>query len=146
VARVGRAGRAALVAAVALLAPGARAAPAAVDWARRTVTCAGVGAPTLREQVENATVTRGGTARAARAAARAACLAAVRDLPVASGGTVGARMDGDRALAASVEEQVRKARPRAPPRFYADGGVAVELTVRLDGALAQAVPPASPPP
>ena len=108
-----------------------------VDWLRREVACSGAGAPRLREEVENVTVTRGGTERAARAGARRACREVLWALLVERGETVAARVARDPATAAAVERVVRRTPPRAPPRFFADGGVEVDLVLPLDGPLSE---------
>lgn len=128
-----------LVAAALIVAAHALAEPRAggVDWLRREVTCSGVGAPRLREEVENVAVTRAGTERAARADARRACLEALRGVVIRRGETVGARLDRDPGAASAIERLVRSAPPRAPPRFFADGGVEVDLAVPLDGPVSR---------
>jgi hypothetical protein len=119
---------------------GAAAGEARLDAHRRRLTCSGVGAPRLRESVGNPTVARAAAERAARRDARRACLAAVAALPLAGGGTAGERMQRDPALAREVEGVARKAKVAGVPRYFADGGVALELALPLDGALGRLLP------
>ena len=129
----------ALVAALALAAAGP--APGAAPPAEGpSVRCAGVGAPTLREAAENVAVARGAAERRARRAAREACRAAVRALPLAEGGAASAALDADPGLADALEAALRRAPVAGVPRFYADGGVALELELTLPSELASRVP------
>ncbi len=99
------------------------------------VRCDGRAAPRLHEETANVSVTRVRTERAAREDAVRACLAAVRALPLAEG-TVGDRLARDPQLERQVEDVVRAVRPNAL-RLFSDGGVALRLSVPLDGALSR---------
>ncbi len=113
--------------------PGARR-PGSVDWERGVVRCAGLGAPRLAEEVESVAVTRAGTERAARRAARLACLEVLRGISITGSETVAARLERYPAAARRVEDELRRSRPGVP-RFFADGGAEVDLEVTLDGTL-----------
>ncbi|GEJ58255.1 hypothetical protein [Anaeromyxobacter diazotrophicus] len=113
--------------------PGAGSAPPA------SVRCAATGAPSLRDAASNLSVVRAATRRAARREALRRCRAAVAALPLAAGGTVGEGLKRDRALAGAVDAALHGARLASALRYFADGGVALEYEVRLDGALGQAL-------
>ncbi len=108
---------------------------AKLDAEHRRLTCNGVGAPRLRDAAGNPAVARAAAERAARRDARQACLAALAALPLRGGGTVGESMRRDASLAREVDALVRKARTTGVPRYFADGGVALDLALPLDGAL-----------
>jgi hypothetical protein len=130
----------ALLAALALVAAGPPPAVAPPATGPK-VRCAGVGAPTLREAAENVAVARGAAERRARRAAREACRATVRALSLDGGGSAASSLDADRALADALEAALRRARVAGVPRFYADGGVALELELTLPSELATRVVP-----
>jgi hypothetical protein len=137
-ARCGRAG--AVLAALLVMAPRlARPGPPRVDWERRSVLCTGLGAPTLRESSGNVATARVRTERLAREAALRACLVAVGSVLVRTGEYAAALLERDAKLKGAVEEMVRRVNLESTPRFFADGGTAVDLEVPLDGALTSAL-------
>lgn len=103
----------------------------------QTVRCAGTGAPSLRDAASNLSVVRTSTRRAAKAQALRRCRAAMEALPLAGGPTVGDAVARDQALADAVRDALRRARVVGAPRYFADGGVALQLEVPVDGALAR---------
>jgi hypothetical protein len=105
------------------------------------VRCGGAGAPTLREAGGNVAVARFAAERRAKRAARQACRVAVRSLPLRGGGTAGSALDRDAALAEELEVALRRAKGAGVPRYFADGGVALELEVRLEGELGRLIAP-----
>lgn len=74
----------------------AEAAPASVDWARGVVTADGIGL--ADRHAPNPAVARGTSRRTAEEAAKKTLADKVGDLPVASGGTVGAKAKADAAV------------------------------------------------
>jgi len=124
-----------LLAAAALL-------PAVVAAAEATsIRCSATAAPSLRDAASNLSVVRASTRRAARREALRRCRTAVAALPLLAGGTVGEALRRDRALADAVDAAIRGARLASAPRTFADGGVALEYEVRLDGALGDRLAP-----
>jgi hypothetical protein len=105
------------------------------------VRCGGVGAPTIREAAGNVAVARLAAERRAKRAARQACRAAVRSLPLRGGGTAGRALDRDASLAGELEAALRRAKVAGVPCYFADGGVALELEVALDGELGRLIGP-----
>jgi hypothetical protein len=101
------------------------------------VRCAATAAPSLRDAASNLSVVRAATRRAARRDALGRCRSAIAALPLPAGGKVGDALPHDRALGEAVEAALRRARLAAAPRYFADGGVALEYEVRLDGALGE---------
>ena len=108
------------------------------------IRCAGSAAPSLRDAASNLAVVRASTRRAARREALRACRLALEALPLAAGGRLG-DAHGE-ALAQQVHAILRGAREVGAPRFFADGGAALELEVRLTPELAAALAPAAAPP
>jgi len=107
------------------------------------IRCAGSAAPSLRDAASNLSVVRAATRRAARKEALRACRLALEALPLAAGGRVGDVGSG--ALAQQVHDILRGAREVGAPRFFADGGAALELEIRLTPELgALLAPPAAP--
>jgi hypothetical protein len=117
----------------------ARAGDAVLDRAARALTCSGIGAPRLRDAASNPAVARPAAERTARRDARAACRAALRRLRLRGGRTAGEAIDADPALARDVDAALRAARIAGVPRYFADGGVALQLSLPLD-ALAARLP------
>lgn len=99
------------------------------------VRCAATAAPSLRDAASNLSVVREATRRAARREALRRCRLALEALPLAAGGRVGEALPRDRALAGDVDAALRRARLVGAPRYFADGGLALEYEVRLEGAL-----------
>ena len=129
-----------LAAALAFVAPGVgRPDPAGVDWERRVVRCAGLGAPSLAESTGNLAAARARTEREARRAAEEACLVALGTVLVRSGESARALLDGDAKLRASVAEMVARLARKAVPRYFADGGSGIDLELPLDGDLSVAL-------
>lgn len=136
----GRALRTALAAALTLLAPAlAHPGSPGVDWEHRFVRCTGRGAPRLGESSGNVTVARARTERAARSEARRACLDVLGTLLVRSGESADALFGRDPTLKATVEAVLRRFSRTAVPRYFADGGAAIDLQVPLDGELTTAL-------
>ena len=110
------------------------------------VRCAGTGAPSLRDAASNLSVVRVSTRRAARQEALRGCRRALEALPLAEGGRLGEAAARDEALAREIHASLRGAREVGAPRFFADGGVALELEVRPTPELARRLAPAAAPP
>ena len=102
-----------------------------------SIRCAATAAPSLQDAASNLSVVRGATRRAARRDALRRCRAAIAALPLAGGGKVGEALPRDRALGELVDGALRRARLAAAPRYFSDGGVALEYEVQLDGPLRQ---------
>jgi hypothetical protein len=108
--------------ALALLA--GRAAHADVDWAAATVTTRGVGPADLR--APNADIARVAAERVALERGRVALGKALRSLPVAGGGKLGARAKAAEALAGLVDGAQPLERT-----LYSDGSVVVRFSLPL---------------
>jgi hypothetical protein len=108
-----------------------------VDWEHRVVRCTGAGAPRLGEETGNVAVARVRTERAARRQAARACREALDAIVVQGSDTVGALVGQDAALGAAVEDVLEQARHASVPRFFSDGGAALDVEVPLDGALTE---------
>ncbi len=107
------------------------------------IRCAGSGAPSLRDAASNLSVVRASTRRAARREALRTCRRALEALPLAAGGRLGDAAARDGALAREIHAILRGATEVGAPRFFADGGVALELEVRPTPAVvARLAPPA----
>jgi len=91
---------------VAALEPAASAAPARVDWARGLVIADGLGI--ADRHAPSPAVARGTSRRAAEDAAKRDLAAALPTLPLAAGGTVGAKL-GDPAVKARLDRAVAAA-------------------------------------
>jgi len=98
----------------------------------------------LRDAASNLAVVRASTRRAVRREALRTCRRALEALPLAAGGRLGDAAARDDALAREVHAVLRGATEVGPPRFFADGGVALELEVRPTPALAARLAPALP--
>jgi hypothetical protein len=107
------------------------------------IRCAGTGAPSLRDAASNLSVVRVSTRRAARQEALRGCRRALEALPFAEGGRLGEAAARDEALAQEIRASLRGAREVGAPRFFADGGVALELEVRPTPELASRLAPAA---
>ncbi|HYQ81070.1 MAG TPA: hypothetical protein VEP68_06200, partial [Anaeromyxobacteraceae bacterium] len=70
------------------------------------------------------------------------CTEALRTGTLRTGETVGAAVAADPALQASVDRLLKRLRPAGAPRYFADGGVRIEVEVPLDGGLPEALLPA----
>lgn len=111
------------------VAAGAAARPAALRFADNMVTAqAGAAAPAF---AANAEVARVGSERRGAERARAMLAELVRAVPLASGGTLGARMDQDAAVAARVADAVARARV-VDVIWSSDGGALVRVGVPLE--------------
>lgn len=122
----------------------ARAAPGAVDWQRKVVTCTGSGAANLRDADGNPAVARIGAEKAARLDALRSCLETLRGVQLESGRTVGDALGSDQALSGKVQGLVKGFRVVGKPRYFSDGGVEMDVEVPIEGALSDALLPQPP--
>jgi hypothetical protein len=116
-----------------------------VDWSAGTIAAPGVAAADLR--APNIEVARVGAERQASERAREALAKAVRALPLAGGGTAGARLDADAHAAGRLAAALAHARA-LDVSYAADGGARVLLALPLEAvraALAPGEPPADDP-
>ena len=113
-----------------------------VDWERMVIKATGSGAPDLR--APNIAVARLGAERAARMDAMRNILENLQGVQINAGSTVGGVMDSDSAVKAKVEGVVRNFRV-VDTRYYADGGVEVDVEMSILGEIASALmPPTTP--
>jgi hypothetical protein len=102
-------------------------ASASVDWARGLIIARGVAAADLRAPSPD--IARVAAERAAREALQKQLRDDLRSLPVAGGGTVGARADKDATAKAALDEIVKGTKPERT--LHSDGSVTVQVTVPL---------------
>jgi hypothetical protein len=107
-----------------------------IDWSRRVIKARGQGAPDL--SAPSISVARLGAERAAKADAMRTLLETLKGASVESGGRAGDLLQNDSALLVRVQGVLRGFRvvPAAPgkpnPRYYSDGGVAIEVELPID--------------
>ncbi len=117
-----------------------------VDWERMVIRATGAGAPDLN--APNIAVARLGAERAARLDAMRNILETLQGVRVSTRSTAGGVMDSDSAVKARVEGLIRNFEV-VDTRYYADGGVEVDVEMSLIGELGQSLLPpgrADPPP
>ena len=112
-----------------------------VDWERMVIRASGSGAPDLN--APNIAVARLGAERAARLDAMRNILETLQGVRVTTDSTAGGVMDSDSAVKARVEGILRNFEV-VDTRYYADGGVEVDVEMSLVGQLAQSLLPPGP--
>lgn len=107
-----------------------------IDWNRRVIRARGQGAPDL--SAASISVARLGAERAARADAMRNLLETLKGATVENGSQVGTLLQNDKALSVKVQGALRGFRVpagqpgKANPRYYSDGGVAIEVELPID--------------
>jgi len=109
-----------------------------VDWSNKVVKATGKGAPNLR--AANITVARLGAEKAAKLDAMRNLLETLKGVEVRSGESVGGIIESNSAVKAKVQGVLRNFRIVAT-RYFSDGGVEVDVEMKLDGDLTSAVIP-----
>ena len=107
-----------------------------IDWSRRVIKARGQGAPDL--SAPTITVARLGAERAAKADALRNLLETLKGATLESGTSVGTLLQKDSALMVKVRGILRGYRVppgepgKANPKYYSDGGVALEVELPID--------------
>jgi len=103
-----------------------------VDWTRRVVTATGKGAPNLR--AANIAQARLGAEKAAKLDALRNILAALKGVELRSGESVGAVIEANSTVRAKIQGVVKNFQV-VKTRYFSDGGVEVDVEMKLDGEL-----------
>lgn len=109
-----------------------------LDWGRRIITAKGSGAPDLR--APNIAVARLGAERAAKMDAMRNILETLKGVHVTSGQTVGAVIETNSAVRARVQGLLKNFKV-IDTRYFSDGGVEVDVEMKLDGELGKVLIP-----
>lgn len=109
-----------------------------VDWSNRVVKATGKGAPNLK--AANITVARLGAEKAAKLDAMRNILETLKGVEVTGGESVGGIIESNSSVKAKVQGVLSNFRIVAT-RYFSDGGVEVDVEMKLDGELASAVIP-----
>ncbi len=109
-----------------------------VDWSNRVVKATGKGAPNLK--AANITVARLGAEKAAKLDAMRNILETLKGVEVTGGESVGGIIESNSSVKAKVQGVLRNFKIVAT-RYFSDGGVEVDVEMKLDGALTAAVIP-----
>ena len=109
-----------------------------VDWNNRVVKATGKGAANLR--AANITVARLGAEKAAKIDAMRNILETLKGVEVTSGESVGGIIESNSSVKAKVQGVLRNFHVVAT-RYFSDGGVEVDVEMKLDGELTSAVMP-----
>ncbi|MFW6369481.1 MAG: LPP20 family lipoprotein, partial [Myxococcota bacterium] len=109
-----------------------------VDWERMVIRATGSGAPDLN--APNIAVARLGAERAARMDAMRNILETLQGVQVTSGSTAGGVMASDSAVKARVEGVIRRFEV-VDTRYFADGGVEVDVEMSILGEVAASLMP-----
>ena len=109
-----------------------------IDWEAGVIRATGSGAPDLN--APNIAVARLGAERAAKLDAMRNILEVLKGVKVTAGSTVGGIMESDSRVKAEIEGIVRNFKI-VDTRYYADGGVEVDVEMKLDGKLTRALMP-----
>jgi hypothetical protein len=109
-----------------------------IDWNRRVVKATGKGAPNLR--AANVAVARLGAEKAAKLDAMRNILETLKGVQVTAGESVGGILQSNSSVKAKVQGILRDFEVVAT-RYYSDGGVEVDVEMKLDGELAAALLP-----
>ncbi len=109
-----------------------------IDWEAGVIRATGTGAPDL--DAPNIAVARLGAERAAKLDAMRNILEILKGVKVTAGSTVGGVMESDSRVKAEIEGIVRNFRI-VDTRYYSDGGVEVDVEIKLDGKLTRALMP-----
>ena len=109
-----------------------------IDWDHHVLHATGSGAPDLH--APNIAVARLGAERAAKLDALRNILEKLKGVKVTSGTTAGGIMASDSAVKAQVQGLVRNFKV-VKTHYFSDGGVEVDVEMKLDGALTSALLP-----
>ncbi|RMG17618.1 MAG: hypothetical protein D6729_08570 [Deltaproteobacteria bacterium] len=109
-----------------------------IDWEAGVVRATGSGAPDLN--APNIAVARLGAERAAKLDAMRNILETLKGVQVTAGSTVGGIMESDSRVKAEIQGIVRNFKI-VDTRYYSDGGVEVDVEMKLDGKLTRLLMP-----
>jgi hypothetical protein len=107
------------------------------DWQNEVITATGAGAPDLH--APSPAAARLGAEHAAQLDALRNILTKVKGVQVAGGQSVGDKMSSDPSLSGQVEGSVKNFKVTAK-RYFNDGGVEVDVEVRMADVLSMLVP------
>ena len=109
-----------------------------INWTKREITCTGKGAPNLRT-ARNVAQARILAEQAAKLDAMRNCLEAMQGLKLtAVDVTAGKRMEGNGRMVTEIKGVLRNFEV-AEIRYYSDGGVELDIRVKIDGEVAQSL-------